>query len=255
MIASYHNHTYRCRHATGTEEEYVQQAIAAGIRRFGFSDHTPQLFPGQYYSTMRMYPHELAGYVETVLQLQKQYADQIDIILGVETEFYPVCFKEVVQMARDHGITYMLLGQHWIGNEEAEPYSGRQTADVRQLERYCDQTIEGMQTGLFTYLAHPDLLWFVGEDAPYRRHMRRICQEAKACNMPLEINLNGIYQKRNYPDTRFWEMAAEEGNSVVIGVDAHSPEMVSGLGFEKDALELARRYGLPVLETVELRKI
>ena len=54
MIANYHTHTPRCNHAVGSEEEYVQQALKAGIKILGFSDHTPYLFPGDYYSTFRI---------------------------------------------------------------------------------------------------------------------------------------------------------------------------------------------------------
>ena len=60
MIANYHTHTPRCRHAQGTEEEYAQAAVNAGMEILGFSDHTPYWFPGDYYSHLRMYPNELA---------------------------------------------------------------------------------------------------------------------------------------------------------------------------------------------------
>ena len=45
MIANYHTHTTRCRHASGTEEAYVQAAIQGGLEILGFSDHTPYWFP------------------------------------------------------------------------------------------------------------------------------------------------------------------------------------------------------------------
>ena len=67
MTENYHTHTARCRHAAGTEEEYVLQAIAGGLKVLGFSDHTPFLFPNGYCSRIRMYPEELEGYVSTVL--------------------------------------------------------------------------------------------------------------------------------------------------------------------------------------------
>ena len=35
MIANYHTHTWRCRHADGTEREYVERAIEGGIRCWG----------------------------------------------------------------------------------------------------------------------------------------------------------------------------------------------------------------------------
>ena len=45
MIANLHTHTPRCRHASGTEEEYVRCALDAGLQTLGFSDHTPYPFP------------------------------------------------------------------------------------------------------------------------------------------------------------------------------------------------------------------
>ena len=35
MIANYHTHTWRCRHADGTEREYVETAIEAGLSLLG----------------------------------------------------------------------------------------------------------------------------------------------------------------------------------------------------------------------------
>ena len=32
MIANYHTHTFRCNHATGTDREYVEAAIRAGVK-------------------------------------------------------------------------------------------------------------------------------------------------------------------------------------------------------------------------------
>lgn len=55
MIANYHTHTPRCNHAQGSEQEYVDAALSAGLKILGFSDHTPYFFPGDYYSTFRMH--------------------------------------------------------------------------------------------------------------------------------------------------------------------------------------------------------
>jgi len=123
------------------------------------------------------------------------------------------------------------------------------------LDGYCRQSMDAMQTGLFTYFAHPDLIRYVGEDKVYRRHMRRLCQEAKSCGLPLEINMLGIWSGRHYPQERFWELAAEEGCSVVIGCDAHAPEHLKRMDAEDKALEIVNRYGLRLLETVSLRRI
>ena len=41
LKANYHTHTYRCRHAYGSEREYIEAAIRMGIAELGFSDHVP----------------------------------------------------------------------------------------------------------------------------------------------------------------------------------------------------------------------
>ena len=48
MLANFHTHTYRCHHASGTDREYVESAIRAGVKVLGFADHSPYWFPGDY---------------------------------------------------------------------------------------------------------------------------------------------------------------------------------------------------------------
>lgn len=255
MIANYHTHTPRCMHASGTEEAYVRRAIEAGLQILGFADHTPYPFPDGYVSCFRMLPQELPDYADAVRAVQKQYAPSIEIHLGVEAEFYPKYFSDMVSTLRDNGVEYMILGQHMLGNEIGEPGCGGPTADERLLRRYCDQSIDAMHTGLFSYFAHPDLMCFTGERNIYAYHVRRLCREAKACGLPLEINLLGLRNGRCYPNPVFWEIAAEEGCDAVLGRDAHQPEALLDAAAEQQALALARRCGITPLPTIPLRKL
>lgn len=255
MIANYHTHTPRCRHAEGTETEYVQAAINAGVDILGFSDHTPYWFPGDYYSGHRMFPNQLGEYCDAVRKVQKEYADKLQIHLGLEVEYYPAYFGELLSRLHDQGIEYMLLGQHWVGSEIGEPYCGHTTGDESLLKRYCDQVMEAMQTGLFTYLAHPDLINYIGEPKTYQRHVRHLCQEAKACCVPLEINLLGVRTGRNYPNRLFWEVVAEENCDCILGYDAHAPKDIMNTAAEQKALELVRDFDLHLIDTITLRRI
>ena len=196
MIANYHTHTPRCNHAWGSEEEYVQNALTAGLKILGFSDHAPYFFPGDYYSHMRMYPGELDEYADKIRQLQKQYAGKIEIPLGLEVEYYPNLFPELLPRLRDAGIEYMILGQHWNGDETDAEYNGYASDSEDKLAQNCNQVIDAMHTGLFTYIAHPDIVNFTGDAKIYRKHVRRLCQAAKSCKIPLEINLLGIDEGR-----------------------------------------------------------
>ena len=225
MRANYHTHTHRCRHALGTERDYIERALEGGLEILGFSDHAPFEYgePGNY-PNVRMAPEELEGYVAAVNALKAEYAGRIGLHIGLEAEYYPKLFPKLLERVRGLGIEYLLLGQHFPGNEIGEPYCGAPTEDKRMLDRYVGQSIDGLQTGAFSCFAHPDLIRFLGDGTEYTRQMRRLCRAAAEANVPLELNLLGLREGRNYPDPRFWRIAGEEGNTVILGCDAHRPE-------------------------------
>ena len=255
MKANYHTHTWRCNHAVGTEEGYVRAAINAGMTILGFSDHTPYLFPGDYYSNFRMRPELLPGYCQTVLELRDRYAEEIEIHLGVECEFYPKHFDDTLSLLRDNQVEYLILGQHFIGNEYDSLYSGRSTTVEEDLRQYCHQSMEAMNTGLFTYFAHPDLHHFLGNARFYKEQVRHLCREANSCGVPLELNLLGIREDKWYPNPLFWEVAGEENCPVIIGCDAHEESALDHPRAMNEAMKLVSAYGLKVIDTVDLRSI
>lgn len=255
MIANYHTHTPRCNHAVGSEREYIENALAAGLQTLGFSDHTPYLFPGDYYSTFRMHPEELSGYVATLQALREEYRDRIQLHIGLEAEYYSPYFPQTLDFLRQAGIEYLILGQHYAGNEPFGSYSGRETKDKAVLEVYVRQVISAMDTGRFTYLAHPDLIFFTGSRALYREWMGLLVREAKDHSLPLELNLLGIRDKRNYPNPQFLELVGEAGSPMVLGMDAHLPQSLLDKPQLTRAQELLDTYGIPLLSTVPLISI
>ena len=255
MKANYHTHTWRCNHAKGSEREYVEAAIERGIEILGFSDHTPYPFPWYHLSWFRMRNDQLPGYVETVQLLRNEYLDKIRIHVGLEAEYYPAYFPELRAMLRDSGVEYLLLGQHYLDNEIGAHYSGSATGDPELLKRYCSQTMEAMQTGLFSYFAHPDLICFTGDDRIYDEQVRQLCREAKSCDIPLEMNLLGAERGKHYPNRKFWEIAAEEGCSVILGCDTHDPEALRYRVSEQKALELIDELGMRQIRELQLRSV
>ncbi len=253
MAMNYHTHTPRCHHATGSERAYIEEAIKAGMPVLGFSDHTPYPFDKGYYSNFRMRPEETAGYVQTLLKLREEYRGRIEIKIGFEAEYYPAYFERLLELLAPYPVDYLLLGQHFLENETSHLYSGEQTDSETRLGRYVDQVIAGMETGMFSYVAHPDLVNFVGEPAAYRRQCLRLCQAAKTLSVPLEINLLGIREARAYPRWDFFALAAEVGNDVILGSDAHSPDAVCDTPSREIAQAKAKKLGLRLVEQPALR--
>ena len=228
FLRNYHTHTYRCKHAVGTDEEYVLSAINAGLDTLGFSDHSPYPMPNGYVTWYRQSQEEAEDYINSLLSLRKKYRDKIRILIGYETEYYPSYFENLLKLYRTYPLDYVILGQHNVGEELlgcTDTFSP--TDDVQVLCRYTAQVCEGLRTGVFTYLAHPDCIKFVGDENIYLREMSKICECAKELDIPLEINLYGLSQNRIYPKHSFWKLAGEYGNTAIIGSDAHSPDRVA----------------------------
>ena len=247
-----HSHTYRCHHAGGTEEEMVLAAIRAGLATMGFADHTPMPFKDGFISGIRMLPEELPGYVETLWKLREKYRGTIEIPIGLETEYFPGLFDDYMEMIKDSGVEFLILGQHYLFNEEFSPYMGRETNDEDILINYVDQICEAVDTGVFTYVAHPDLLHFTGNESAYAREMRRLCEHAAKAGIAMELNVNGARDNRHYPNPVFWRIAGETGCQAVIGLDSHNPKFVDLPEAEEKCRAIAADAGIPVLESVPL---
>lgn len=252
MIANYHTHTYRCGHAVGSDRDYVDAALKGGLQTLGFSDHTPFPIPGDGTGMMM---EELDGYVKDLQALKREYAGQIDIYIGLEVENSPAQFQALTDALRQYPLDYLILGQHTIfGHADyRKPYNP--TSDPAHFNTYCEQAAQGIQSGIFTYWAHPDVINFTGDSELYEHRMRSLCRLAKKHGLPLEINLHGARDGRNYPNPNFWRIASEEGCDAILACDAHEPcelyDRAKAMAVVKPIID---QFHLHVLDTVTLRK-
>lgn len=258
MKSNYHAHTPRCQHAVGEEIEYVQAAIEAKFDVLGISDHTP--WRGDVYRpNMRMSENELAGYVQAVRAAGEKYKDSITVLCGLEAEYWADGMSWLLEQKEKYGIDYLLLGNHFVGNLPEIWYSGGAETHAEQ-RAYVEATVKGMQTGAYMYLAHPDL--FLAQVDDFDDYSRDCCREliraAKACNMPLEYNLEGLkvvrtstrFHGQGYPASNFWAIAAEENAPCIIGVDAHLPESLTNYEYYEYAQRTLNGLGLKPIERI-----
>lgn len=256
MIANYHTHTYLCRHAGGTVEEYVQEGIRNGLKILGFSDHVPYPFPNGYHSNrVRMDVSETGYYFQMIEQVREKYIGRIDIHIGFEAEYYPHDFEAMLKNIRKYPVEYLIMGQHYGFNEYDGFPSGRATEDKSRLTQYVNQVLEGLSTGMFTYLAHPDLINFTGDDAFYEEEMLRLLEGVNKRHIPVEINMLGLMGHRNYPDKRFWKLVKQTGTPCVIGCDAHQVRNVGDPEGVKACEKFLSDLGIQWMETVPLKPV
>lgn len=254
LTANYHTHTWRCQHAYGTEQEFIEAAIGMGIKILGFSDHVPCPYKDGFVSKIRMTMDQADEYVATLRQLAWDYRKKIHILVGFETEYNPEFYKEQLVMFHRLRCDYMIMGQHFWDSEEFSPYVGSPTDDESRIRTYVDLVIRGMETGSFSCLAHPDLINYQGLDSVYEWEMTRLCKAMKALGIPLELNILGMRDNRHYPREEFWQIAGRVGNDVIMGLDAHCVDHIrDGKSYDK-CVELAERCRLKLIPEMKLRK-
>lgn len=236
---NFHCHTPRCGHATGTEREYVEAAIAAGYDVLGFSDHSPLAFKNGEIGRIRMQMNQLEDYVESVLAVKHEYEDDIEIHLGLELEYLPDYFDDTIEQLEQYPIEYLIMGQHFLNSEDREEYVANPTADEKVIETYADRVIAGLETGKFLYLAHPALIRYIGPEEIYFKHMGRIQACLKEHEIPVELNVSGFARGLHYPSFGYVMYCAEHGSSFILGIDSHSPEE---LARTSDVFNLLQRF-------------
>ena len=257
MKHNYHTHTFRCMHAAGTDEAYVRAAIDAGFTRIGFSDHSPWPFKG-YVSGMRMPASQLSDYVRSIRALQEKYSGEIEILLGLECEYFPQYIPWLETQIKKHRLDYLILGHHFSPTEPGGVYNGFLTTP-KSLLPYRDGVVAAMDTGLFSYVAHPDL--FMRGYPVFDEHCeavsRAIIEKAIQTGTPLEYNLLGLSHgkadgKPGYPHPDFWRLAGQYGAKAIIGIDAHAPAAYYESALFAKSEERLRALGLQVVDEIRL---
>lgn len=257
---NYHTHTLLCRHAGGTEADYVSAALNGGLTLLGFSDHAP--YPDDRYG-MRMEYRELPGHLERIRALRDTHRGALDIRAGLEIEYAPGdadWYRRLLEQ-----VEYLLLGQHYFPTAAGEirnTYVIHETGDTGLYLDYANSLAAGMRTGLFAAVAHPDLFFI--NDLPMDKNCEKACDiivnAAAETGAVLEFNANGLRRgllpyaggaRWPYPHPVFWEKVRAAGLPVIVNSDCHSPDALWDSTME-DAYALARRWGLRLTDRLPM---
>lgn len=231
-----HTHHDRCGHAEGTIRDYIDSAAAQGLQVIGISDHSPyfaeseeQPWPG-----IAMAKSEFARYVSEVLKLKEEYSGRIEVLLGVESDFFPEHIDTYKKIYEQYPFDYIIGSVHktdgisifnknrWKKLNDAEK--------LRQKELYYDLIRQSAHSGMFQILGHIDAMKayypeFSGIQTAAIEETLRIIGQNK---MAIEINTSGKMKDCGgwYPANEILERALHYGVSVTFGSDAHVPGRV-----------------------------
>jgi len=252
---NFHTHTRLCKHGEGEVEDFCAEAVRQGMALLGMTDHTP--YPGDsHWPTVRMSYSELPKYLQDVERCQRSYAGHLKVLKGLEVENPPDMMGYIKDtLLGECKLDFIICAMHSF-YVDGECHDSWKITDDAALCGFADHTIRAMNSGLYAYLAHPDVFGYSyrGWSKTTDDCCRAICQAAVDIGMPLEINtygmrkplvLDGDAMRWKYPLARFWEIAAEEGVAALVNTDAHKPKDVWSNG--EKGCEWAAKFGLRIV--------
>ena len=258
-ITNHHSHTFRCKHAQGDAVDYVRHAFQGGASVYGISDHSP--IPDGRYPEVRMAMEELDSYENAVRKAQSEFPE-VKVLLGMECEYFPEfhAFYED-ELLGQRGYDYLIGAGHYTPLEGSWQNSFANMDQPKMLNAYSRHLAEIMESGLFAFIAHPDLFGcsneFWNDDLTSCSH--DILSSAQATKTPLEINGYGMRKepvqtskgpRAQYPWPPFWELASEYKIEVVCNSDAHRPQ--DALACLDETRLLADRFDLKIADLSHL---
>ncbi|TDF97969.1 histidinol-phosphatase [Paenibacillus piri] len=237
-----HTHHARCGHAQGEIRDYIESAIGSGLSIIGISDHSPFFGSASdhLHPSISMAKSEFPRYIREVLELKEAYKDKIEVLLGVESDFFAE-HAEIYKAVYDkYPFDYRIGSIHWLGDTSIFDRSRWDGLDEQQLrqqkEAYFGLIAQSARSGMFEILGHIDALkGFCPEisDIPTNA-VDQTLQVIGQCQVAIEINTSGKTKDCGgwYPSDSILERALYFGVPVTFGSDAHVPERV-GDDFEQ----------------------
>ena len=263
--ANYHTHTFLCKHAIGDIEDYVKRAIELGYHSIAITDHGP--FPKFLQKKLKSRRMSMEQYDDVYLdhlnRAIEKLGSKINIFKGVEIEYLEELNPIYPKFEKD--LDMMVLGQHYIKvNGAYKSIYNHLTED--EIKIYAQTVIEGMRSGLFKILAHPEIfMWSIKEWNEFAKEVsKEIIEASIETGVALELNVNGVrnsfYQRKEfydsvginfaYPRREFWQLAKSMNAKVVINDDAHSPNRLQD-EYTLYIYELAEKIGIEPLDKIE----
>lgn len=275
-----------CRHAKGELAAVVEAAIAAGFTTYGLSEHCPR------FQREHLYPDELGldpgelqvvfdRYVYTAQQLRERYREQLELLIGFETESLPTTSwpSAMRQIRASAPFDYVVgsvhsLGDTWIDlSPEAAERAARDNGGWESARcKYFDLLASLVDTLRPEIVGHVDLIRrFEAPDFAFSarelRHAERVFEAALAAGSALEVNAAPARRGFGpvYPGPQLLQRACQLGVPVTLGDDSHGPETV-GVGLDASLRAIAaagytavhyltRKGGQVVLERAPLEDV
>jgi len=238
VIVDSHMHTPLCGHAVGEPVDFVKAAAAQGVGLITFTCHVP-LVPDEVFGGpgIRMRENQLSEYASMVAEARELGMRLgIRVLRGIEAEIFPEpnAMVRMTSLIEKECFDFVLgsLHHHLVGYRE---WLDRQGIDNERdiIRLYFEQLVEGVRSGLYDSIAHPDVIRIYGTVDPfppedYEPEIIQFLDALVESDHCMEVNtsglIKGVYEVHPAPVILDW--AAERGVKLTMGSDAHAPGQV-----------------------------
>lgn len=232
----FHTHHDRCGHAEGKIREYVEAAINNGLEMIGISDHSPYFNSKEDkpYPNISMGKSEFHDYVQEVLLLKEEYKETIEVLLGVESDFFPDQMRSYQEQYKQYPFDYIIGSVHYVNGinifkkDRWEGLTNKEKTETK--ESYYHIIQQSAKSGLFQILGHIDAMKGFYPEFPSIQTdvIESTLKIISNHNLAIEINTSGKTKDCGcwYPADDILERALYYGVDVTFGSDAHIPERV-----------------------------
>ena len=251
-----HSHTQFC-DGRGTMDQFARAAVAAGIRHYGFSPHSPVPFD----TPCNMKADDVPAYLAEVERIRAKYPS-VQFYAGMEIDYLGPDWGPASPYLRSIGLDYCIGSVHFLP-AKSDPsrfidVDGRPERFVQYMHEYFDDDIEYVveefyrrssamvRAGGFDILGHLDK---IGANASHylpgieRRRWYRDCLDALvddviASGVCVEINTNSLRQTgRIFPAESVVARLYRARVPLAVNSDTHYPDLINA----------GRPYGLSLI--------
>ena len=232
-----HTHHYRCGHASGEIRDYIEAGLAKGLQVIGISDHSPYFARAedQAEPLIAMAKSEFPRYISEVLKLKEEYKGKIEVLLGVESDFFPKQADLYKQNYDLYPFDYIIGSVHQTEDRVSIFNKNRweNLSDVQKTQvkdHYYRLIRESAESGMFQILGHIDAM--KGNYPAFTQIPSRMIEETlkaiKGLNIAVEINTSGKTKLVGgwYPSDDILERVLHYQIPVTSGSDSQIPDRV-----------------------------
>lgn len=230
----YHMHTRFSLDSEANPHDHVRKAIQMGLAEICFTDHYDVDYPGQDFTM------NLENYYQYMLQLKKQYEDQIKIKIGIEMGLDPIHAKKINRLIRACPFDFVIGSIHAVRDTEffapGDFFNGLSKEEAHH--RYFEQAVACIKTfDNINVFGHYD---YIERYGPYSNNQVDLSKYTDLIEqfldilihkgIGLEVNTSGFnlaFRQQGFPQKSILELYYHKGGRIItIGSDAHTSDRV-----------------------------